>query len=387
MIGSPLTDFQARYAATRDLDDLSIGYPRCLSLAEQWQNFQDLVKRTDGVRTSRDETMRQLHGSIGSVLDIPSDVAREITFSGSTALEKTIAALVPVDRDTIVTVPGFDSINTFVERTSGRTPVYLELDSFETRSANTDRLLAAITPSVGAVVLVSPNNPSGMTLSPTEIDVVADACGAVDAVLIVDHCFLLINPSQVEAGHVFGLGTKCRWAGLWDSSKTVEMLGEKFGLIASSPDVSASIRRSLGEIQLDMPLGSLLILNAALSELVDGRGLIRLNSLIRQNYLVLAAACRAAGLKVNEPDAGSFALIEVAGGPEIDSDVLALRLIREYAMVVAPSRALYPPEWVPSRQFIRVSLARPAELVQKLCDALVRLLSTREARDVPLFPA
>jgi aspartate/methionine/tyrosine aminotransferase len=371
LTGSPLTDLQDRYSITPHIVDLAEGYPRFASFTEQWQRFKRFAYIADEGVTSRDNVVAKLKNTVGSLLCIPTDVEIEVTFSGSIALERAIAALVPEDRETIVTVPGFDAINSFVERTSHRTPTYLELNPFLPRATIIDKLLEAIDGSVGAVVLVSPNNPSGVTLSPSELARVADACKTVDAILILDHCFLLIRPPECEAGTVFDLRNRCRWAGLWDSSKTVELVGEKFGLITSSADEAARIRAALSEIQLELPLGSLAVMDSALSEFRDGQGLLCLNELVRQNYLRLEETCRLIGLGINNPDAGSFALIELDKSDEISSDTMADNLFRKHAIAVIPSRVLYPEGWAPETEFLRISLARPSEFIDRLCDALI----------------
>jgi len=372
MIGSPLTDLQRRSNSLPSTRDMSVGYPRLTEFTEQWARFADLTRHLDQP-TSREEVVEQLRITVAQLLGLPPNLQQAITFSGSIALERTIGALVPPDRETVVTVPGFDSIYSFVRQASGRHPIFLESDPFGDRSSQVQRIQETITASVGAVILVSPNNPTGLTLSPAELRSIAETCSNTDTVLIVDHCFALVDPWDYLSGSVFDMGETCRWAGLWDSSKTVELLGEKFGMISGSQREMQMIEEKIGEIQLDLPLGSLAIIRAELSSLTMDNGLAEHNRLVRENYTTLSATCAELELGINRPDAGSFALVEV-GKAGLSPRQLFERLAIEGLITVVPAEVLYPVGWRRKADFVRVSLMRPRELVGEFCEALRGLL-------------
>jgi aminotransferase len=372
MSGSALTSYQESNLVT-EYDDLTVGYPRLRTNSQQLYSFRTFVRNFHQAPESRNESLQKLRTAIRKLLGAGSDLRCEITFSGSVALERTISAVAPHNRATLVTTPGFDAIYSFVERSTSRRVRYVELDPFASRSEAIDSILENVDVSVGAVILVSPNNPSGLTLSAAELQKVADACSAVDAVLVVDQCFLLVNPRDVNAGAAFDLGDRCRWVGLWDSSKTVELLGEKFGAIFGSREELSRVGSLLKEIQFELPIPTLMVMRAALEELSDGSELRSRNKLIKQNYIDLRAVCQDIGLKVNCPDAGAFALICIEDWTGGDSMLLAERLLREHRISVVPSRLLYPQDYSAGRDFLRVSLVRPKELLGRLCNALSAL--------------
>lgn len=382
MTGSALTSFQEQVAAGQN-DDLAVGYPRLLTDPEQWDRFKELVVRTNLDGASRGDSIESLKASTQTLLGLPCHLASEVTFSGSVALERTISALVSPNRNALVASPGFDPIDSFVARAIGRIPNYVDLDPFSPHAEMLDSLLAGFDESLGAVILVSPNNPSGLTLSAPELDQIASACAAIDAVLIVDHCFLVVNPPAYEPGNAFKLDGKCRWAALWDSSKTIELLGERFGFIAGSANELAGIHSLLSEIQFDLPVPSLRILNEALEDLLVSDDLKAHDQLILQNYLELHRTCQETGLRINRPDGGGFALIGTTGMAESDSMSVAKMLLHDRHIAVTPSKVLYPPGHHPSHEFLRVSLARPREMVARLCDALRALPRPRAGVAVP----
>jgi aspartate/methionine/tyrosine aminotransferase len=369
MSGSALTSFQ-EHASAAIYDDFTVGYPRLMADSEQWQRFRELAVRANCSEESRADSVEALKTSVRTLLGTPSQLDCEVTFSGSIALERTISAVIPPERNTLVTVPGFDSIISFVERAASHKPVYLKLDAFSPRDKAVESLLDRIDNSFGAVIIVSPNNPTGLTLSSSELGMVAEACAAIDAVLIVDHCFLMVNRPAYAVGTAFELEEKCRWVALWDSSKTVELLGERFGFIFGSDHDLSQIKVLLNEIQFELPVASLRVMNEALQDLIVSDELQVRDKLIWQNYLDLQRACRGSGFRINLPDGGGFALIGVEGMLEADSMSVASRLLREQRIAVTPSKVLYPPDISADREFIRVSLVRPREMVAKLCVAL-----------------
>ncbi len=377
MNGSPLTLYQQLCGSLQSVDDLAVGYPKLIPFSEQWHRLQEYLFAATRSMESASDALDTLTSTAKSVLGISADLRCVATFSGSVALERVISAIVPGDRQAIVTVPGFDSINSFVERASKRRPGYVEWDPFGDRDQAVESLSAAIDASVGSVVLVSPNNPSGFALTNSEICRIADDCAKVDAVLIMDHCFMLMNPFGADLGEAFSLGNRCRWVSLWDSSKTIELLGEKVGFIFGSADELRRIERLVSEIQLDLPWPTMIAMTEALRQLMDGDMIPSANRVIRENLIRLQAACIQVGLRVNSPDAGSFALVGLDTARFRSSSSSAEQLLTEFRVAVMPSKYLYPIDFPWRNEFLRVSLARPAEMIENVCRSLLQLERTQ----------
>jgi aspartate/methionine/tyrosine aminotransferase len=338
----------------------------------QWERLLSIISKIDATHS-----VKSVHGILDSarddvraLLSVPPAVECAVTFSGSIALERTISALVPTDRHTLVTEPGFDSIARFVERSAQRPPLTVRLDPFSSRLERVEEIVRLVDRSVGAVVIVSPDNPSGLALSTPELNRLARACGLVDAVLIVDHCFALVNFAHADLGMAFNLNGICRWAALWDTSKSIELAGEKLGFIFASHSEMAMVKSALNEIQLELPILSLAAVGTAMLELHRGDGIGSYNRLIAANYHSLRAACELIGLKINQPDAGGFALITTEDNELYTSLDMANKLRKEYGIAVVPSEHLYLTDYVSAKGFLRISLARPREKVDRLCAAL-----------------
>jgi aspartate/methionine/tyrosine aminotransferase len=337
----------------------------------QWERYKGIIATTEGL-PSRQHQLGALRSSVHSLFNERiSDVA--ITYSGSVALERALSALIPTDRSTLLVDPGFDIIDSFVRRVTPFPPCYLYLDPFTSHEETVKRLIKKIDRTIGAVVLVSPNNPSGLTLSQAELDQVGEACAAVDAVLIIDHCFILIDPDDCHPGIAFDLSEKCRWAAIWDSSKTIELLGERFGIVSGSFSELTAIRQVLAEIQLELPMSSLVVMARAIDDLRSGAYLSELKKFIKSNYVQLSKVCSSVDVKINCPDAGSFALVAIDKQRFGTSEEAARWLLSKKNVGVLPASLFYMSPNSAQSDFIRISLARPPEIFSVMCEAIIAL--------------
>lgn len=87
-----------------------------------------------------------------------------------------------------------------------------------------------------AIVLDSPSNPFGETLSERQILSIVSTCKLYNAVLIIDHCFLMSGVHfPNSAASVFSLEIpEVEWIGIWDTGKTFDVHGDKIAVILSS---------------------------------------------------------------------------------------------------------------------------------------------------------
>lgn len=367
MNGSPLTALQKQFIHQDGVLDLSVGYPKIQSMHQQWAHFRNYALQLAHKPPSQFEAVESLMDTVRLLLDIPSGVNGEVTLSGSVAIERAMTSMLPLDRETVVTVPGFDAIPAFVKQATKRPPRYLYIDPFRARSNYIDQILESINHSTGALVLVSPDNPSGFALNPLELQEVASACANTETLLVIDQCFCRVNPFSDTIGSAFNLGNTCRWVALWDTSKTVELLGERLGFIfCPSPD-SRRISRGVEEIQFEIPVMSAALINIYLRELSDTGELGRRDTLVRNNYHLIEGTCIELNLMLNRPDAGGFATIGLPAG--IGSIDIAQDLMLSHRVAVTPSAVLYP-DAQPRQEFLRVALLRPTETIQQFIDAL-----------------
>ncbi|HUA79047.1 MAG TPA: histidinol-phosphate transaminase [Dyella sp.] len=116
-------------------------------------------------------------------------------------------------------------------------------------SVDVSALLSSVTPTVKLVFLCTPNNPSGKSISRTDIEHIAQAL-AGKALLVVDEAYIEFSdqPSVVDLidryEHVAVLRTL---------SKAWALAGARIGSLLAHPDVIALIRRIMPPYPLPLP--------------------------------------------------------------------------------------------------------------------------------------
>ena len=371
MLGSGLTRLQERAAAVHALD-FTVGYPRLQPAAEQWETLRKILL-AERSPIWADEVLL-LREAVQEFIGLEQSQSIEFTFSGSVALERVISAIASSGPcRLLLTTPGFDSIYRFADRLA--VVEVLSIDPFWSHSEYVERLMNSVSEDIDVIVLVSPDNPSGFALTDSELGELGARCADVGATLVADQCFLRINPFGVDIGNVSTLAGRCSWLGLWDSSKTVELLGERLGFVFGSHAEQKLVRNSLSEIQYDLSLLTVVAIRRSLEAMTDLK-LQRLNRTIAENYRTLRDAAGAADVALGKPDAGSFVVLRCDGRLSgWTSEALAEILLVDHAIAVTPSTVLYPQ--APGQvDFIRIALARPMAYVHRLIEALGAIRST-----------
>lgn len=147
---------------------------------------------------------------------------------------------------------------------------------------------AAMTPDVRALVLVSPNNPTGAVYSPELLSAVFDLCRARGVWLILDETYRDFLPEAGVRPH--GLFDKEGWQatliGLYSFSKAFCIPGHRLGAITASPAVVEQVAKVMDNVQICPPRSAQAAVAEALPLLSDWR---------EENRLEIAR--RAAALK------------------------------------------------------------------------------------------
>lgn len=163
----------------------------------------------------------------------------------------------------------------------------------------TPRILEEITPEVGLVILVNPNNPIGRCIPPGLLDEIARRCRQTGAWLLLDECFFEFL-SDLDRHSLIGLTGQ--WGGLVvlrAFTKAYGMAGLRLGWCACGEE--EMLRRMAAQGQpwpVSTPAQA-----AGLAALQEEAYLERLRSLIRQEAPRMAAQLRQMGFWVAEPQA------------------------------------------------------------------------------------
>jgi len=217
------------------------------------------------------------------------------------------------------------------------------------------------------VLFDSPSNPLGEVVDSETMRRLGEVVASSDGCLVVDHCFALAGVH--DSKHVdlvfHEQDFPCEWMAIWDTGKTFNLNGDKFGILAASNDeLLAAIRRSLETIQVSPSPKDVSFFSQFLSHPLSGELIGRLhlettanlNFLLEQQFKFISEA----------PAGGTFACLSLPSG--VGSAAFRRSSLSNGVAIASgvSFQSMNPDD--PS--FVRLSLARPREV---FTEALSRL--------------
>jgi aspartate/methionine/tyrosine aminotransferase len=265
-----------------------------------------------------------------------------VTASGMSALMLTVEALVaPGDRVVVVTPlwPNLVEIPKILSANVECVP--LACDRGEWR-LDLDRLLAALTHGTRMLLVNSPNNPTGWTLTRAEQAAILERCRRHGTWLVADDVYerLYYREDVAAAPSFLDLaGAEERVISTNSFSKSWLMTGWRLGWIVAP----TALMPDLGKlIEYNTSCSPAFVQHAGTAAITQGEPVVahtRERFRRARDYLV-AALAQLPGIEVAAPAGAMYAFFRVAG--LADSFAFCQRLVREAHLGLAPGRAFGP---------------------------------------------
>ncbi|MFY1652857.1 aminotransferase [Solwaraspora sp. WMMB762] len=259
------------------------------------------------------------------------------------------SALAGPGDEIVLTLPYYFNHDMWL-RTQGIAPVYLEPgpDLMPTPEAAE----ALITPRTRAIVVVSPGNPTGITMPPERIAAIAAVAARHDVALVLDETYRSFRGTTEPAHHLF---VDPAWdrtlVSLHSFSKDLAVPGYRVGAVVASPALGAQITKLLDCVAICAPrIGQ----EAVLTGLVTAGPWRRQRAAEvrrRQEWFAEAMANRPGGFELLSAG-GFFGWVRHPFTGRTTAEVVR-ELIVEYDTLVIPGTAFLPDD----RGMLRVSVS------------------------------
>lgn len=205
-----------------------------------------------------------------------------------------------------------------------------------------DRLLAALTPGTRAVLINSPNNPTGWTIAPEQVQAVLAHCRRHGIWVLSDEVYerLVYDPAQRSAPSFLAAADEGdRVMAVNSFSKAWSMTGWRAGWVAAPLPLMPELNKLIEFNTSCLPEPTQ---RAALAALQQGEPEVAaLRQRLAHTRQLLATGLRALpGVEV--PDAGGAMYVFFRLPGQDDSLALAQHLVREVGLGLAPGRAFGP---------------------------------------------
>jgi aspartate/methionine/tyrosine aminotransferase len=308
-------------------------------------------------------------------LHAPVAAARiAVTASGMSALMLTVQALVdPGDRVVAVTPlwPNLIGVPRILSADVERVSLSFGPSGW---SLDVDRLLAALTPTTRALLLNSPNNPTGWTIDRQAQRAIFDHCDRHGIWIVADDVYERLYygedaacaPSFLDFAH-----EDARLVSTNSFSKAWMMTGFRLGWVVAP----AALMADMGKlIEFNTSCSPAFVQHAGVAAITQGETTVTATRarFRRARDRLIADLQRIPGVQAATPQGAMYALFRVAGVD--DSLAFCKRLVAEAGLGLAPGSAFGPD----GEGFVRWCFAAADERLDEGVARLGRFLATRQ---------
>jgi len=300
------------------------------------------------------------------------DGAREITVTcGATeAMASVMLAVVDPGDEVIVLEPFYENYGPDAILSQAK-PAFLPLDPPRYR-LDAERLRALVTARTRAIVVNTPNNPTGRVFDRSELETVAAVCREHDLLAITDEIYehILYEGEHVPLATLDGM--RRRTITVSGASKTFSVTGWRVGTIVAPPELTDAIRK----VHDFLTVGAPAPLQEAVAAALDGldEGYYRtMAAEYAERRAVLVEALQDAGFACAAPQGAYYVLADFSALSDEDDTTFAKRLTREAGVASVPGSSFFS---VPERgrRLVRFAFCKRVETLR---DAGERLRAFR----------
>jgi aminotransferase len=222
---------------------------------------------------------------------------------------------------------------------SGARPIFVPLHPPDFH-IDWDQLAGSVSPRTRAIIINTPNNPSGKVFSREELTRLAELCLAHDLIAITDEIYEYIlydGAEHISLGSLPGMGE--RTITISGMSKTFAVTGWRLGYAIAQRELTAAIRK----VHDFLTVGAPAPLQQAAAEILagDDRYFTELKQAYQRRRDLLMADLRAAGFAAFEPKGAYYIMTDITSFGLGDDLAFTRHLIEKIGVAVVPGSSFY----------------------------------------------
>ncbi|MBI3521779.1 MAG: aminotransferase class I/II-fold pyridoxal phosphate-dependent enzyme [Chloroflexi bacterium] len=300
------------------------------------------------------------------------------TTCGSTeAMVSTLLAIVDPGDEVVVLEPFYENYGPDAA-ICGATPVFVPLRGPEL-TFDRDELARAFGPRTKAIIVNTPNNPSGRVFTRDELVFIAELCQKHDAIAVTDEIYEHIKYTGPHIPIATLEGMAERTVTISGASKTFSVTGWRVGWIIAPPALSAGIRKVHDFVTVGAPAPLQEAVAAALSL---GRPYYdKLSHDYRVRRDLLVGALERAGFTPRSPEGAYYVLCDIGRFGFPDDVAFARWLVADVGVAGVPGSSFFSrPEL--GRTTIRFTFCKTAALLNEAAERLAETETRARKRAV-----
>jgi aspartate/methionine/tyrosine aminotransferase len=294
-------------------------------------------------------------------MEVEGDQEITVTCGATEAMAAVMLAVIDPGDEVIILQPFYENYgpDTIL---CGAKPLFMPLVPPDYR-LDTDRLASLVTDRTKAIVVNTPNNPTGRVLDRSELEVIATLCIEHDLLAITDEIYEHIYYEGRHIPIATLAGMRDRTITISGLSKTFSITGWRIGTIIAPPDLTEAVRK----VHDFLTVGAPAPLQDACAAGLESLGTEYYSGMVqeyRARREVLHSALVDAGFRCEKPQGAYYILADFSEISDEPDYVFASQLARDARVSPVPASSFYsPPEL--GRSHVRFAFCKRLETLEE----------------------
>jgi aminotransferase len=359
-----------RLAAEHDAINLAQGFPD-FSAPEVIKEAARLAIRQDknqyaitwGAKSLRDALAQRYGDWYGMAVDPETEIT--ITCGATEAMATTLMSIVDPGDEVIVFEPYYENYGPDAILCDAQ-PVYVPLPV--TGQIDLERLAAAFSERTRAIIVNTPNNPTGRVFSREEMQGIAELCRKYDAYAVTDEIYEHIYYKGKHIPMATLPGMRLRTITISGASKTFSVTGWRIGSIVAPAEITGAIRK----VHDFLTVGAPAPLHEGVAVGLEMLGPDYYDNLAdeyRERRNMLCRGLLDAGFKLEPPEGSYYVLADFSAVSDQTDDEFATWLTSEIGVASVPGSSFFgDPEQ--GRNLVRFAFCKKLETLREAVNRL-----------------
>lgn len=359
-----------RFAAEHDAINLAQGFPNWPAPDELKEGaikaIRDNVNQyaiTWGSKRLRDILAVKYDEWYGMTVDPEEEIT--VACGATEAMASVMLALVDPGDEVVVFEPFYENYGPDAILCDAK-PVFVPMPIDE--SLDLDRLSNAFSRQTRAIIVNTPNNPTGRVLTRDELAGIADLCQRYDAYAVTDEIY----------EHIYYEGKHIPMATLPDmrertitisgASKTFSVTGWRVGYIIAPSEVTDAIRKVHDFLTVGAPAPLQEGVAVGLAKLGE-QYYQRLATDYRERRDILHNGLMNAGFRCAQPEGAYYMLADFSALSDLPDDEFSFWLTREIGVAPVPGSSFYSDPSL-GRKVVRFAFCKTTDMLREAAERL-----------------